>query len=387
MGYLEIKLFYILKTDLKDKVAHYFWKHYRRYLDDGQIMWDTRLCNFSLILERLNNLHPSIQFTSECDEFKLVFLNVTVIKTQKGFITEIYNKETDSDTYLPWYSSHPRHCRENIPFNLARSVRALTDDSDTVLVKMDQLRAKLIRCDYPQGLVSTAIQSAIILNKDDLRVIKDAESDSKVIAFVHQYDPGLPQLFPLLKEYTSRLYTSKELKPIFGNYRIINSQREPCSLGRMLQHSKFDSSTQGIDDFEVKKCGVKKCGVCNDILEVDSFYFRNSGITFNIKAKMTCLVRNVIYVIQCRKCGFTYIGESVNLRHRMSAHRFNSSSLNNVCQEVSRHLCECGMGFYVCPLFKMKLEGKIARLVMEDKLVKMLKPDLNRDKRNLLHLL
>ena len=254
----------------------------------------TRLCNFSLILERLNNLHPSIQFTSECDEFKLVFLNVTVIKTQKGFITEIYNKETDSDTYLPWYSSHPRHCRENIPFNLARSVRALTDDSDTVLVKLDQLRAKLIRCDYPQGLVSTAIQNAVILNKDDLRVIKDAESDSKVIAFVHQYDPGLPQLFPLLKEYTSRLYTSKELKPIFGNYRIINSQREPCSLGRMLQHSKFDSSTQGVDDFEVKKCGVKKCGVCNDILEVDSFYFRNSGITFDIKAKMTCLVRNVI---------------------------------------------------------------------------------------------
>jgi hypothetical protein len=172
MGYLEIKLFYILKTDLKDKVAHYFWKHYRRYLDDGQIMWDTRLCNFSLILERLNNLHPSIQFTSECDEFKLVFLNVTVLKTQKGFITEIYNKETDSDTYLPWYSSHPRHCRENIPFNLARSVRALTDDSDTVLVKLDQLRAKLIRCDYPQGLVSTAIQNAIILNKDDLRGLK-----------------------------------------------------------------------------------------------------------------------------------------------------------------------------------------------------------------------
>ena len=93
------------------------------------------------------------------------------------------------------------------------------------------------------------------------------------------------------------------------------------------------------------------------------------------------------YVIQCKKCGFTYIGESVNLRHKMSAHRFSCSSLNNVCQEVSRHLCECGMGFHICPLFKMKQEGKIARLVMEDKLVKLLKPDLNRDKRNLLHLL
>ena len=103
MGYLEIKLFYILKNELNDKVAHYFWKHYRRFLDDGQIMWDSRLCDFDLILQRLNNLHPSIQFTSECEEFKLVFLNVTVIKTKTGFITEIYNKDTDSDTYLPWF--------------------------------------------------------------------------------------------------------------------------------------------------------------------------------------------------------------------------------------------------------------------------------------------
>ena len=102
---------------------------------------------------------------------------------------------------------------------------------------------------------------------------------------------------------------------------------------------------------------------------------------------MNCLVRNIIYVIECKKCGFTYIGESVDLRQRMSAHRFNSSSPANACQEVSRHLWECGMGFSVCPLFKMQQESKIARLVMEDKLVKILKPDLNRDQRNLLHLL
>ena len=308
MGYLEIKLFYKLKSELGDKVAHFFWCNYRRFLDDGQIMWDTRLCDFSLILQRLNSLHPEIEFTSECDAFKLVYLNVTVLKTKTGFITEIFNKDTDSDTYLPWYSSHPRHCRENIPFNLARSVRALTDDEDTVLVKLEQLQAKLKRCDYPQGLVATAMHNAILLNKDDLRTTNNTVSDSKVIAFVHQYDPGLPQLFPLIKEYTSRLYTSRELKPIFGDTRVINSQREPCSLGRMLQHSKFDDSTLTNNDCGVKRCGIGKCVLCKDILEVNSFYFRNSGITYEIKAKMNCLVRNIIYVIQCKKCGLTYIG-------------------------------------------------------------------------------
>ena len=49
-------------------------------------------------------------------------------------------------------------------------------------------------------------------------------------------------------------------------------------------------------------------------------------------------------------------------------------------------LCKCGEGFWRCPIYKVKQESKIARLVMEDKLIKKLKPDLNRDQRNLLHL-
>ena len=46
MGYLETKLFSKLKVSRGRKVAHYFWLNYRRYLDDGQIMWDTRLGSF-----------------------------------------------------------------------------------------------------------------------------------------------------------------------------------------------------------------------------------------------------------------------------------------------------------------------------------------------------
>ena len=33
-----------------------------------------------------------------------------------------------------------------------------------------------------------------------------------------------------------------------------------------------------------------------------------------------------------------------------------------------------GVGFWVCPIFKVKRESKIARLVYEDKFIKLLKP-------------
>ena len=39
MGYLEINLYYTLKAKLGLKVATYFHKNYRRFLDDGMIFW------------------------------------------------------------------------------------------------------------------------------------------------------------------------------------------------------------------------------------------------------------------------------------------------------------------------------------------------------------
>ena len=128
------------------------------------------------------------------------------------------------------------------------------------------------------------------------------------------------------------------------------------------------------------------CALCRDILEVNSFYFCNSGIDFEIRARMDCTSRNLIYTIQCKHCSLTYIGETVNLRNRMSKHRFDSYSPSRASQEVSRHLSKCEGGFWVIPIYKVQKENTISRLVIEDKLIKLLKPDLNRDQRNILQL-
>ena len=93
-----------------------------------------------------------------------------------------------------------------------------------------------------------------------------------------------------------------------------------------------------------------------------------------------------IYMIQCKRCSQTYIGETVNFRNRMSSHKTNSADSYCSIQEVSSHLYKCGGGFWKLPIFKVNVENKIARLVIENNLIKKLKPDLNRDQRNLLHL-
>ena len=128
------------------------------------------------------------------------------------------------------------------------------------------------------------------------------------------------------------------------------------------------------------------CATCPQILQTNSIFFKNAGFNFHVNAKMDCTVRNVVYALFCGGCRKYYVGETVCLRNRASAHRSCSKVEERAVMEVSKHVLKCGKGFTICPIYKVKEECKISRLVVEENLIKLLKPDLNADQRNLLHL-
>lgn len=391
MGYLEIKLFYKLRARLGKKIAFYFWDMYRRYLDDGIIFWDTRLGDFEDVFDIMNKIHPGIRFTMESSDHALKYLDVLVYKDKEGFKTVVQNKDTDSGSYVHFDSSHPRHCKENIPFSMARRVRALTDDDDLALVQMSELKSKFKLGNYPQGLVNSAVQNAMMLSPLELRMQEKHAKDDDIITFVHTFDPAHPELIWKIRSLVSRLYMSVDTMQIFGDTKIIDSRREPSNLLRIFQHSRFDESGSAARIKGVSKCNMPRCKLCEDIIETDSIFFNNLGCNFRIDAQMDCTVRNVVYALFCGGCAQSYVGETVCLRDRATSHRSNSKvdpteDTSRVVAEVSKHLHECGQGFKICPIVKVKDECKILRLFIEDQLIKLLKPDLNADRRNLLHL-
>ena len=236
---------------------------------------------------------------------------------------------------------------------MARRVRALTDDDHLAQAKMRELSAMLMAGGYPIGMIQSAVQGAMGLSTLDLRNKRKSESkDDNFVAFVHTFDPVYPGLLGRVRSIISRLFTSTELRPIFGSTRIIDSRREPKNLLRMFQHSRFDEIRPAFISGGVTRCGSPNCKLCLCILEVDSVLFSNSGVNFKIKTNMDCTTRNVIYSLFCNLCKQSYIGETVCLRDRVNTHRNNSKSEENAVMRVSRHLCDCGEGIKVCPLLK-----------------------------------
>ena len=385
MGYLEIQLHVKLRAKMGKKVAGYFRKFYRRFLDDGIIFWDERVGNFNEVFTLLNAIDPDISFTMERNSSNLKFLDILIYKTTTGFNTVVQSKNTDSESVLNFNSSHPRHCKENIPFSMARRVKALTDDETLVDSQMKILSNKLLKANYPLGLVRSAIQSAKALSTTDLRKPRLKTNDS-VLPFVHTYDPSITSLLKEIKNLTSRLFTSIECRSIFGDTKVIASRREPPSILKQLQHSRFDDSGRASFNRGVSRCGMRACETCSQIIETDTIFFKNASLMFNINSKMDCTARNVVYALFCNGCDKYYIGETVNLRNRASSHRSNSKVEDRAVMEVSKHVLICNKSFKICPIYKIKEECKILRLVIEDNLIKLLKPDLNADRRNLLHL-
>ena len=86
--------------------------------------------------------------------------------------------------------------------------------------------------------------------------------------------------------------------------------------------------------------------------------------TFKVNDNMTRKAKNVIYVIQCRGCNEQYLGETVNLRNRVTPHNqhIRVSELRKI--PVSDHIADCSdkePKYFIFPFYQMKTESIIKR--------------------------
>ncbi len=68
----------------------------------------------------------------ESSPVEMHFLDVQVQISNEKVITDIYYKQTDTQNYATFKSSHPKHTLKNIPYNLARRLCTIIDEKSTL---------------------------------------------------------------------------------------------------------------------------------------------------------------------------------------------------------------------------------------------------------------
>ena len=128
--------------------------------------------NIDVFRELLNEIHPSLKFTVEkrknnCeqnfDTFVQVlnFLDVFIILHQDGRLEiDIFYKKNSSHDYLNYFSPHPEHTKQNIPYSLAKRIIVFVFDEKKMNERLSELKTCLLSCSYPLTIIEKAFSNA-----------------------------------------------------------------------------------------------------------------------------------------------------------------------------------------------------------------------------------
>ena len=378
LGYLESILFYMLQTKFGNDLAVKFRSTYKRYLDDVFIIWDTLDGDFQVILDMMNELNHKIKFTWDSKGDTATFLDIRVLKIDGEVVTDIFYKETDTKQYLEFSSNHPRHIKNNIPFNLARRICTIVVEPEIREIRLRELHMFLLQRRYPTGLIENGILRAKTIPLSTLRNPNSSkDTNENTITYITTYNPLLEDNFRYIQTNFQTLQKNPETADIYKDVQLIRAKRQPQNLKRILTKAKLPTSN---DACEVNKCNTPRCKLCKEILMGSTFHFPRTNEIFRIKRRMDCNTQNCIYVLCCQGCDKIYIGETANLRARINLHR--NHILHNTGLDVSKHIHQCAKHndpkFKVMPFYKVQSDNMNERKDKETYFINKYKPDLNK---------
>ena len=378
LGYLEKNLYVKLGTLFGQDIALKIKKNYMRYLDDVFMIWDKRDGSINAMIDLMNTLDEKINFTCDNMGNSVTFLDIKLVKTDNTIITDIHYKATDTKQYLEYNSNHPRHVKNNIPFNLARRICTIVSDASLRDKRLDELKSFLFNRKYPINLIESGISRALKIPISELRSPSKTNSNAlDKIPYISTYNPNYDDHFNEIKSVFNMLQISPETENIFKEVSLVKSKRQPRNLKSILTRARFNAVTNQ----QVRKCGNQRCLLCSQIIEGAEFHFKTINYTFKIKDNMDCSTLNCVYVLQCNGCSSIYIGETSNFRMRTNLHRDHVR--NNKGLYVNKHVYQCAKNklpnFSIMPFYKVKKDDPNLRKNKESYFIERFKPPLNRD--------
>ena len=236
-----------------------------RYVDDVFVILPNTT-NIPQLIEQINSLHPSIQFTFEQEQnLSLPFLDIHVIKNQNNhrFNFKVYRKPTNSNSYIHYFSHHSNQIKLGTITNIF-------------------LRAYAICC--PEFL------------QDEILFIKN--------------------VFNSLA-YPSHLIHRAHMNARKSFYRVNNNNNSNKDFSKVLI-LPFDSNIAPVKHI-LKDKNIKVINRSSNTVR-SQFSFKMHPPT----DKNT----NVIYYVPCGSCTSGYIGESINLDKRLYSHNYDRTNFN-----------------------------------------------------------
>ena len=120
-----------------------------RYVDDSFILWPHQE-DVQILLDHVNSIRPSIQFTMEKESNNtLPFLDALISQTEQGFKTSVHRKPTFTRQYLNFNSHHPYSIKKGIVHCLQHRAKVISGNPETLDKELVSIISTLQHNNYP----------------------------------------------------------------------------------------------------------------------------------------------------------------------------------------------------------------------------------------------
>ena len=185
----------------KSKIKPLVWK---RYIDDVFCLWDTNEDNIKEFVQWANHYHDTIKFRAEIsDSETAAFLDTKVYKGERfnrDFTLDVqtHYKQTETFQYTNFYSCHPPDVKKG--FIKGEAVRLLRTNSShsTFNKNMQSFKTRQKNGGYSNEFLEKHLLEVNFKDRKRFLENKDNSAKKKILPFVTQYHPALPNLKNIL---------------------------------------------------------------------------------------------------------------------------------------------------------------------------------------------
>ena len=192
-------------------------------------------------LLKANSFHPTIKFTAEISETETAFLETKVYKgdrfNKESFLdVRTHFKPTETFQYTNFCSCHPL----GVTKGEGEALRRLRTNSSqfTFEENTSNFKTRLQNRDYPARIVEKHLSEIEFSDRKMSLAQKNKTVQKKILPFVTQYHPALPNLKDTLTGKWHLINNQPQLREIFRESPII-LYRKGKSLKDILVKAKL----------------------------------------------------------------------------------------------------------------------------------------------------
>lgn len=229
----------------------------------------------------------------------------------------LYIKPTNTFQYLHIESNHPKSIFDNIPKSIFYRVRRNNSSLVDYYYHGSVIVSQLVKRGFNFYDVKKVMNMIGTLNRSSLLEYKskvDSEMSNNII-FKTTFDFNLPNLNSIIY----KCFDGIKMKfDYLKEKKILSVNCIQPNLSSLILHCiKYDFNKLRI--CKTTNCNVQNCKICPFI--IDNPYLDIKGFKLPLFSDGNCLTSNLIYIIQCKRCGFIYVGETgTSAKVRISKH-------------------------------------------------------------------